>query len=177
MTLKTVSPFKFLGNYDVTSFFENIDLLDWGAYTDRQKKRLNMKDTGTIPLIWDIDFTQVNVWPYHEMFAKQVQELNDLMCLLFGTGEMCTCVLTNLPASTKIDMHFDDRIDFFKNTNRVHIPITTNDDVIFKVGDQERNMKVGEMWEINNYSMRHGVFNNGSTDRIHLMIDWKFNSL
>ena len=33
-------------------------------------------------------------------------------------------------------------------------------------------MKVGELWEINN-SKYHSVVNDGDTDRIHMIIDFK----
>jgi hypothetical protein len=34
-------------------------------------------------------------------------------------------------------------------------------------------MKKGEIWEIDNAYKVHGVINNGDTDRIHLLIDYK----
>jgi aspartyl/asparaginyl beta-hydroxylase (cupin superfamily) len=56
--------------------------------------------------------------------------------------------------------------------NRVHIPIITNKDVFFKIEDQIKQLKEGEMWEINNSERLHSVENNSNKDRIHLIIDW-----
>ena len=53
----------------------------------------------------------------------------------------------------------------------MHIPIITNDKVVFAVGGQEKYMQVGELWEINN-ELVHTVANHGDEDRIHLIIDW-----
>ena len=176
MSSKTTLPFKFLGYYDVTPFIEKLDSLDWDAYDERQRTRAGMRDTFTYPLIWDINFKQSVAWPFYDTFANQVEELKDLMDTVFGPGEMQTCVLTNLPSGKKITLHYD-RGAVFCDSHRVHIPIQTNPDVIFKVGDQELNMKVGSVWEINNSHKPHGVFNYGNTDRIHLMIDWKFDQV
>ena len=59
-----------------------------------------------------------------------------------------------------------------KKSKRIHIPIVTNPECIFTVGDNSINMKVGEIWEMNNDKMQHSVHNNGDEDRIHLIIDW-----
>jgi len=53
----------------------------------------------------------------------------------------------------------------------VHIPITTNDKVVFTVDGEKKNMQVGEFWEIDN-SQDHSVENQGNEDRIHLIVDW-----
>jgi len=57
------------------------------------------------------------------------------------------------------------------NSHRVHIPIVTNDQITFMVGGEEKQMKVGEVWEINNATF-HRVMNESNEDRIHLILDW-----
>ena len=54
----------------------------------------------------------------------------------------------------------------------MHIPIITNKKVYFSVGEEKKNLKSGEMWEINNSKKSHAVKNNSKEDRIHLIIDW-----
>jgi tetratricopeptide (TPR) repeat protein len=49
--------------------------------------------------------------------------------------------------------------------------LITNDDVAFFVGGEEKNMKAGEFWEINN-SVDHAVENRSGDDRIHIIVDW-----
>jgi hypothetical protein len=39
------------------------------------------------------------------------------------------------------------------------------------VGDESRNLKVGEIWIIDNTDMYHSVENKGKEDRVHLIID------
>ena len=107
MVNKTSAPFNFVGFYDVTPFIQKLPLLEWESYTERQKIRVGMQDTLTIPLIWDIKMSKVDMWPQCDLFAEQVAELKILMFNIFGPGEMRTCVLTKLPAHKNIDMHFD----------------------------------------------------------------------
>jgi hypothetical protein len=45
------------------------------------------------------------------------------------------------------------------------------------VGEDKRNLKLGEIWEINNDKKEHSVDNLGETDRIHLIVDWVEESL
>lgn len=173
---KVTEPFKFLGNYDVSTLIGKLHLLDWEKEKFRSEQRFKSNSVKTAPLIWEDTFRYVNRWPEYEFFSAEVYELQEKMEELFGEGMMYTCVFANLLSGENIPMHIDlGSGGFFENTHRVHIPILTNDDVLFRVGEEEKNMKVGEMWEINNSHLPHGVFNYGKTDRIHLMIDWKFN--
>jgi len=38
--------------------------------------------------------------------------------------------------------------------------------------EEEKNMKVGEMWKINNGNKSHAVYNNSDEDRVHLIFDY-----
>ena len=68
------------------------------------------------------------------------------------------------------------------NIVRVHIPIRTNEDVIFtlyenakdKIG-KEHNLKTGHFY-YTDVSKPHAVRNNSNTDRIHLVVDCHANS-
>ena len=60
---------------------------------------------------------------------------------------------------------------------RIHIPIVTNDNVWFSVWEPSGNKKTvnmekGEVWVLDTRKP-HMVVNNGTTDRIHLVIDIK----
>ena len=43
---------------------------------------------------------------------------------------------------------------------------------MFTVGEEEKNMRVGEMWEINNNDKSHSVINGSDIDRVHLILDY-----
>ena len=68
------------------------------------------------------------------------------------------------------------------NIVRIHVPIRTNEDVIFtlyenakdKIG-KEHNLKIGHFY-YTDVSKPHAVRNNSNTDRIHLVVDCHANS-
>jgi hypothetical protein len=90
-----------------------------------------------------------------------------------GDGKIEIALLINLPKNKKILPHIDSGNEHFFKTKRIHVPITTNDKCNFIVGDEIVQMKQGEIWEIDNANKVHSVINNGDTDRIHLLIDYK----
>lgn len=55
--------------------------------------------------------------------------------------------------------------------HKIHIPILTNDHVIFRVEGAECVMAEGEAIEVNNMGV-HAVENRGNTDRIHLIFEY-----
>jgi hypothetical protein len=77
--------------------------------------------------------------------------------------------LAKLPAKKTITPHADWQ-EYLLVCRRNHIPIITNADVRFTVGDETKVMKTGEVWEINN-SKVHSVVNGGEDDRVHLIVD------
>lgn len=55
--------------------------------------------------------------------------------------------------------------------HKIHVPIITNDDVMFYVDGARRNLREGEAVEVNNMGV-HSVENRGSADRIHLIFEY-----
>ena len=78
-------------------------------------------------------------------------------------------VYPKMPAQTHIGQHID-RGYYLKTVHRLHVPIVTNPDVLFHIGDTKFHMEEGRVYEINN-QQRHGVSNLGNTHRIHLIVD------
>ena len=54
--------------------------------------------------------------------------------------------------------------------HRIHIPIITNDQVIFHIDKIPFFLEEGKVYEINNQKL-HSVENNSNFDRVHLIID------
>ena len=78
--------------------------------------------------------------------------------------------LMNLKASAKILEHTDDMGDTTQREVRIHIPIQTNEQVAFYINHSLITMKEGSVW-VGDFSLPHSVENNGSNDRIHLVLD------
>ena len=110
---------------------------------------------------------------YHYNYFKDfLNSLIPIFCKENGSF-IQSAILINLPAGKSIPRHIDTH-SFFKKFSRIHIPIITNEKCYFTVGDETKNLKVGEIWEINNDNQFHSVYNSGLTDRIHLLIDVYF---
>ena len=83
--------------------------------------------------------------------------------------------LLNLKAGAVIKEHRDRELAFEKGEARLHFPIFTNSRLEFYVDNERLVMDEGTCWYIN-ANLPHRVSNNGSTDRIHLVIDCKVNT-
>lgn len=75
----------------------------------------------------------------------------------------------NLPAGQNILDHKDGGY-YLSVVHRLHIPIITNPNVSFIIGDTKFHMEEGNLYEINN-QQRHAVCNSSDMDRVHLIID------
>ncbi len=78
--------------------------------------------------------------------------------------------LLNLSAGAQIKPHNDHCLGYEDGFFRLHIPIITNPEVIFILDEKRLVMNEGECWYIN-ANFTHSVANNGSENRIHLVID------
>lgn len=83
--------------------------------------------------------------------------------------------LLRLSVGSMIKPHKDHRMGYEDNNCRIHIPITTNDQVAFILDNEKLTLSEGECWYINaNYT--HSVSNFGNEDRVHLVIDLERNA-
>jgi len=83
--------------------------------------------------------------------------------------------ILRLEPGAEIKPHKDHELGYEDGNFRIHIPITTNTDVCFILNGKPLKMHPGECWYTNvNYT--HSVSNNGTTDRVHLVIDGKRNT-
>jgi len=79
-----------------------------------------------------------------------------------------------LGAGSRIREHKDYFMGFEDGVVRLHIPVVTNEAVDFYLDDERVEMRAGELWYLD-FSRKHRVENNGSADRIHLVIDCTVN--
>lgn len=78
--------------------------------------------------------------------------------------------LLNLQAGAIIKEHRDAELNFESGEARIHVPIMTNEALEFYLDDERVVMNSGECWYMN-FNRKHRVTNNGTTDRIHLVMD------
>ncbi|KAA2241719.1 aspartyl/asparaginyl beta-hydroxylase domain-containing protein [Chitinophaga agrisoli] len=81
-----------------------------------------------------------------------------------------TVRLLSLAPGSVIKPHKDPGCAYHDGQFRIHIPIVTNPEVYFTIEDEKLQLKAGECWYMN-FSATHSIVNQGSTARIHLVID------
>ncbi len=78
--------------------------------------------------------------------------------------------LLSLSPNSYIREHSDAGSGYEDGFFRIHVPIQTNEKVVFTVNGKVLPMQIGECWYAN-FSLPHYVANDGDLDRIHLVID------
>ncbi len=129
-----------------------------------QWARTNLNDYPCIPA------PKTDYWGKYyniKFFEELLTKINQAYT---SDGYYIRILFAMLKANSKITVHRDHGSSLVEN-HRIHIPIVTNDDVIFGVGGEKRNLKEGEIVEIDN-STDHWVVNKSSEERIHLIVDW-----
>jgi hypothetical protein len=115
---------------------------------------------------------------HYHLFKNEVSKIEEVIKLNTGEdGKIMRALLVKLTAGKSIRPHIDTVGFSLVICRRIHIPIQTNKNCFFTVGDDRRNLKIGELWEINNDKKNHSVENLGKIDRIHLIVDWVEESL
>ena len=79
-----------------------------------------------------------------------------------------------LSPGSVIREHRDYDLGFERGQLRLHVPVTTNSDVLFFLDAYPIDMKAGECWYLD-LSLPHWIENRGPTDRVHLVIDCELN--
>lgn len=170
--------FEFYGNYDVTGLKELLvsDVVDWHTYELRQQICYEMKHTRSVPIIFDPNFFNPTKRIFFDVYEKFEFDLKMISLLISekrnSEGYIHNALLVKLLAKKQIPPHKDIANKIIQTACRIHIPILTNSNCFFKIGEEIKNLKEGEIWEINNDKLVHSVTNDGDEDRVHLVLDW-----
>jgi len=139
----------------------------------REKRFEAHRHTQSLMLIYDEDFRHFNptTLPLYEQFKVELAPLIKLISDYYQhNGFIIRIIFAKLKANSKIAAHCDMQYSLM-NCHRIHIPIITDEQSEFMVGGELKNIKVGEICEINNSTV-HSVNNKSAADRTHLIIDW-----
>lgn len=165
---------------DVTTIADGISRVTANEWTqsDREQRYRAHHQTRSLLLIHDADMRHRNP-TCHDLFHDFEAALNPILEIIGkyygGDGYVVRALFANLMPGSAITPHIDFVFSLL-HSHRVHVPIVTNDDVVFTVGGEARTMAAGEICEINNATV-HGVENRGTEARIHLIVDWAPNSI
>lgn len=78
--------------------------------------------------------------------------------------------LMKLTPGSVIKEHRDHDLAFESGAVRIHVPVTTNPGVDFRLNGNRLDLREGTSWYLR-LSDPHSVANTGETDRVHLVID------
>lgn len=187
--------FKFIGNIDITAALEEVEAADYSfkPHTERPEQSPPLREGKSIHLrIHDKDTKTDTVSD-----ARGARELADKMLNAVDCQNMerlpeCAKLLHHaasmLPAGVigrsyiakmipggKIYPHIDPG-KYFTMHDRYHIVLKTNNGVSFSCGEGDNvetvRFEQGQLWVFNN-KVTHWATNNGGTDRIHIIMDYR----
>lgn len=155
---------------------------DWNASSDRQKIYKAHARTRSIQLIYDEDMRHTDptrrpmmdrLEPVLAPAMERIRAFYAPMHEAAGTppdrGYFVRVVLVRLAGEAEVTSHTDGGPSLMR-AHRVHLPIVTNERVLFAVAGDIRHLPAGELWEINN--RRPHAVRNGGADRIHAILDY-----
>lgn len=172
-------PFKLSQGYldlttiDVGPIKKAIDELGESAWYENRFRQHNFKvhhQTNTLFLIWSRPGTIQN--PLYSHFENVLKPIMDFIKKFYGysTHVWTNIIFAKLGPGDEVFSHIDVSKQL-RNGHRIHLPIETNDDVHFMIDGKLIHFREGQLFEFDNTRM-HSVKNNGSTPRIHLIIDY-----
>ena len=173
--------FKLLGNLStINDLIESIKTIPeevWNIKTKRNTVPVHAQ-VRTVSIRWTYEsFTQKKIEPlptqewYDKLnFKKFEDELQKLYEKEYGEGYLYRIILAEMPENHTLPTHKDNGLSLMQ-VHRTHIPIFTNENVRFVVGGETKNLKTGEIWEINN-ARAHSVHNESNQKRLHLIVDY-----
>ena len=180
--------FVHIGNVEVAALKQRVLELpeqQWQGEAFRQQRYEVHRDTQTVPLVFDPDFrhTHPTRLPVLQVFESLIRPTLKMaadhfddspkgqqLFKQYGMGYFVRANLVGLKSGGEITRHTDNNFSLV-HSHRLHLPIITNQEVEFTVGEETINMQEGELYEINNRRM-HSVKNAGAANRVHLILDY-----
>ena len=169
--------FRDLGKASVDHLVERVQDIpeaDWDAENKDKPNDFNKLQDARHIIFRFVDEYD-NVYKYHDR-PQWDEWKSDLLPIMeqaaaeLGYTDYCfpRVMLARLAAGGEIKPHSDLTASHY--IHKIHVPLTTSPATMFHVGDQARNLEVGEIVEVNNKRM-HAVYNDSDADRIHLIFE------
>jgi len=169
--------FNELGTADVSKIVDRVKSIpesQWESENEEKPNKLNKLNDTEHVLFRFVDGYE-KVYDYHDLplWAEWKDVLLPVMeqaaqALGYDDYRFPRVMLARLPASGQIFDHSDRAASYF--IHKIHVPLITNEKTMFRVGQQEQHLRVGEIVEVNN-KRNHAVRNDGDQDRIHLIFE------
>lgn len=181
------TPYRHLGSAQIRAVTERLEALPESAWEEGESLRRSLtlyRETRSIFLksIAAQTFGQILAErPLRESdveiqgdWGPLVDETETLVEQIIGylgvEGIVTRIQFARMKPGASIQPHVDQSL-MLVASHRVHIPLTSNDGVIFTIDEQDCHFEPGEVFELNN-RVTHSVVNKGTRDRIHLIVDY-----
>lgn len=174
--MKQETPFVPLGECDIGELKSRLGAEPESAWTRAvavQRGNWPHRDARHISLANDLDgrHHQATIFPKYAEYDDLIAPLLRLIASRLNRGRKVLRVqFAWLGGGSTIAPHRDTSVTLLYS-HRVHVPILTNDQVLFECGEESVNMREGEIWTFDN-TLRHAVYNRGDSPRIHLIADF-----
>ena len=109
-------------------------------------------------------------FPLYDKFYKISNKIRTILKKHYGLGKFFKVHFSRMTSDSECKTHTDTGSHFF-NSHRIHIPLKTNNKVLFEIGDKQFIAQVGRMFEVNN-SKPHAVKVRGKQERLTLIMDY-----
>lgn len=152
--------------FDVKRLQKEVLSLDESEWVDHPDK---FKGNASIPLI-SVNGEINNDFNGPMQVTKSLHDLPYHKQVIASFGEIVgRSRLMRLAPNCEVPIHSDTNYHWYKRV-RIHIPIITDENVLFYCGDKHVNMQAGQAWIFDSWKY-HRVHNAGNTLRVHLVID------
>jgi hypothetical protein len=170
-------PTRPLGEFDCRSLIASVAALDdavWLRDERRQQDYDVHAQTRSLILLFctgwpTLQVSRASGW---ELLSADAVPVMD--SILNGNyppgGRILRAMMARLPPGGRIARHKDSHPSF-AIAHRIHVPLLTNPDVEFIVGDERVPPRPQFAFELNNH-MYHQVANRGTTPRVHFIFDY-----
>lgn len=159
-----------IGEVDTSMIEEHVSRLtqqEWIEWDLRQNRYKVHSATESYPFLFSEYGEQPKEYNQDTELWNVVKPVIDRL-EKFYNRKAAAIVVVKLKPKTNIIPHTDG--GWFVNTNRLHIPIVTDPNILFTFIDKKVHLKKGSIYEINNL-VEHGVVNPTAVARVHLMVD------
>ena len=134
-------------------------------YTSKIKLKITDRSTDPVEIqyspVWDA--WKLTIVPILDEIVK---------CYAYERYHFPMITFAKLSSNSPIIPHTDGPMSQFA-PHKIHVPIQTNDDTFFFIGDNRWHLKEGMAYEVDNIT-KHAAINAGHKDRIHLIFECMF---
>ena len=119
-----------------------------------------------------LDWRESADWPLWQEWRERLLPVMEQATRPYGYVRAAypRVMLARMASGGKIPPHMD-AYPAAQWPHKIHVPLLTNPQVGFRIGDRIYYLPEGEAVEVNNLGI-HAVRNDGTTDRIHLIFEY-----